>query len=68
MLYIFVNVVGGCKSVCMGCEVERRLVIDLFLINFSSSWVGVFKTNPEFRILRLTFQRSQPQKTELGRL
>ena len=30
------------------------------------SWVKVFRINPEFRILRLTFQ-SQPQNAELGR-
>ena len=26
-----------------------------------------FRINPEFRILRLTFHRSQPQNAELGR-
>ena len=28
----------------------------------------VFSINPEFKILRLTFHRSQPQNTESGRL
>ena len=33
----------------------------------SIPWVKVFRINPEFRILRLTFQ-SQSQNAELGRL
>ena len=33
------------------------------------AWVKVFRINPEFRILRLTFcVESQPQNAELGRL
>ena len=32
------------------------------------AWVKVFRIIPEFRILRLTFHRSQPQNAELGRL
>ena len=32
------------------------------------AWVKVFRINPEFRILRLTFMESQPPNAELRRL
>ena len=31
-----------------------------------NTWVKVFRIIPEFRILRLTPQESQPQNAELG--
>ena len=44
--------------------------IYLFLIEYAGPDAGVkvFRIIPEFRILRLTFHRSQPQNAELGRL
>ena len=41
------------------CSVVREATVSI--------WVKVFRINPEFRILRLTFQESQPQNAELGR-
>ena len=50
----------------------------IFLISYQSfefeknevqcicSWVKVFRVNPEFRILRLTYVLVQPQNAELG--
>ena len=35
--------------------------------NAKTKWVKVFRIIPEFRILRPTFDRSQPQNAEIGR-
>ena len=40
---------------------ESRLGKDTY------KWMKVFRIIPEFRILRLTFHRSQTQNAELGR-
>ena len=34
------------------------------LLIATPAWVKVFRINPEFRILKLTFHRSQPQIAE----
>ena len=43
MLYDFVNAVGGCKSVRLGCEVGRWLVVDLFSHQFFFYMGGCFQ-------------------------
>ena len=52
---------------------EKSLQSDFMLnyirydVDFTLSWVKVFRIVPEFRILRLTSTESQPQNAELRR-
>ena len=65
-----INSRDSCKHISEQItNLDNILIIDIlqYIKEMVNLWVKVFRRNPEFRILRLTFIESQPQNAELGR-